>query len=104
MRHKLGEHKRKEQLEFSMANLVALPILASRSRELKPVKFVYFQELDMEVEPPTENELRYASMALEEFRNTADEMAKIPRGDPKDVPEMKVKRVADEKDYGPIVT
>jgi hypothetical protein len=41
---------------------------------------------------------------LEEFRNTADEMAKIPRGDPKDVPEMKVKRVADEKDYGPIVT
>ncbi len=55
MRHKLGEHKRKERLEFSMANLVALPILASRSRELKPVKFVYFQELDMEVEPPTEN-------------------------------------------------
>lgn len=42
-------------------------------------------------------------MALEEFRNTADEMAKIPRGD-QDVPEMKVKRVADEKDYGPIVT
>jgi hypothetical protein len=30
-------------------------------------------------------------------------MAKVPRGDPREVPEMKVKRVADEKEYGPIV-
>ncbi len=40
----------------------------------------------MEVEPPTDRQLRYAPIALQEFRNTSDEMAKLPRGDPKDVP------------------
>lgn len=105
MRHRLSKSHGKQQRELSLLDSVSLPILAGRSssRELKPVKFVYFQEYDMEVEPPTENELRYAPIALEEFRSTSEEMAKIPRGDPKDVPEMKVKRIADEKEYGSIV-
>jgi hypothetical protein len=56
MRHKLGKNREKRQQEFSLADLVSLPILNSRrsSRELKPVKFIYFQEAEMEVEAPTE--------------------------------------------------
>lgn len=100
MRHKLGKNRGKQQQpECSLAELISLPLLVSRSssRELKPVKFVYFQESDMEVDPPTENQLRYAPIALEEFKCISEEMAKLPRSDSKDVPEIKVKRVADEK-------
>jgi hypothetical protein len=57
MRHKLSKGRGKQLPESPPLDLIELPVLATRSssRELKPVKFVYFQESDMEVEPPTES-------------------------------------------------
>lgn len=52
---------------------------------------------------PTERQLSYGKEALAEYHAIIDQINKHREFDPDFLPEMKVKKVVDEKELGPLI-
>ena len=67
-----------------------------------PHKLLYFKEEDMVI-IPSKGELRYVKIALNEYASLAEEIGKCLKEDPHFTPDIKVKKMVDEKEISPIV-
>lgn len=89
--------------DFVLPDIRTVKSLSTNGPMINPYKMIYFKDNEMSAPTPTPGELSYAKDSLTEYHALVEETDKNLKVDPKYVPEMKVKKILDEKELGPVI-
>jgi hypothetical protein len=89
--------------DIPLPDIRTVKSLSNTGPMITPYKMIYFKEDEMNTSEPTDSQLSYAKDALSEYHAVIEETKKNLKLDPKYLPEMKIKKIMDEKELGPII-